>query len=70
MNYFILQPPPHPARSRCLDAIRLAPDGYAVSIKEATRTLEQNAAQWPYLEGFAKQKQLCINGVMGDTVQS
>ena len=41
-----------------------APDGYAVTVKEPTRSLEQNAAQWPYLAGFAKQKQLCINGAM------
>lgn len=26
--------------------------------------MNQNAAQWPYLEGFSKQKQLCINGAM------
>ena len=41
-----------------------APLGYIVTIAEPNRTLEQNAAQWPYLEAFAKQKQLCINGVM------
>ena len=41
-----------------------APEGNVVTIKEPTRTLEQNAAQWPYLEAFAKQKQLCINGEM------
>jgi len=39
-------------------------DGWMVQISEPTRTLEQNAAQWPYLEGFAKQKQLCVNGEM------
>lgn len=41
-----------------------APDGYCVTIGEPNRSLEQNAAQWPYLEGFARQKELCINGVM------
>jgi uncharacterized protein YeaC (DUF1315 family) len=61
---FILQPLPHPSRSRAKQAIDDAKDGYAVQIKEPTRTLDQNAAQWPYLAGFAKQKQLCINGVM------
>jgi hypothetical protein len=35
-----------------------------VQISEPNRTLEQNAAQWPYLEGFAQTKELCINGVM------
>ena len=52
------------ARRRCMDAVWDAPDGDRVVISEASRTLDQNAAQWPYLEGFAKQKQLCINGVM------
>jgi len=52
------------ARQRALDAVRAAPAGFAVAVSEPTRTLEQNAAQWPYLAGFAAQKQLCINGVM------
>ncbi len=41
-----------------------APDGWVMRLSEPNRSLDQNAAQWPYLEGFAKQKQLCINGVM------
>jgi hypothetical protein len=61
---FILQPLPHTSRGNAIQAIQNAPDGYAVTIGEPTRTTEQNAAQWPYLEAFAKQKQLCINGVM------
>jgi len=52
------------ARRRAMDAIWDAPDGWRVTIQEPARTLDQNAAQWPYLEGFAKQKQLCINGAM------
>ena len=52
------------ARKLALQAISEAPDGYVVTISEPNRTLEQNAAQWPYLEGFAQQKQLCINGAM------
>lgn len=52
------------ARQRAIQAVKDAPDGYAVTVGEPTRTLEQNAAQWPYLAGFAAQKQLCINGVM------
>lgn len=52
------------ARDRACQAIREAPEGYAVAISEPTRSLDQNAAQWPYLAGFAQQKQLCINGVM------
>lgn len=54
------------ARRRAIQAVQDAPEGYVVQIGEPTRSLEANAAQWPYLEGFAKQKQLCINGQMVD----
>ncbi len=52
------------ARQRAVQAVKEAPEGYAVSVSEPTRSLDQNAAQWPYLAGFAAQKQLCINGSM------
>lgn len=52
------------ARRGAVEAVQTAPEGYCVTVSEPTRSLEQNAAQWPYLEGFAQQKQLCINGVM------
>jgi len=52
------------ARQRAIQAIKDAPEGWAVTVGEPTRTLDQNAAQWPYLAGFAAQKQLCINGAM------
>ena len=52
------------ARARAVEAVKAAPSGFSVTVAEPTRTLEQNAAQWPYLAGFAAQKQLCINGVM------
>ena len=52
------------ARRRAHQAIDDAPNDYAVTVGEPTRSIEQNAAQWPYLAGFAAQKQLCINGVM------
>lgn len=52
------------ARKLAAKEVAEAPDGYVVQIGEPTRTLEQNAAQWPYLEGFAQQKEVCINGVM------
>lgn len=61
---FVLQPAPHPSRQRAQEAVKTAPEGYVVSIGEPTRTLEQNAAQWPILDAFAKQKQLCVNGRM------
>lgn len=52
------------ARRLAVEAVQNAPEGYCVTVSEPTRSLDQNAAQWPYLEGFAKQKQLCINGAM------
>ena len=53
----------HPeARRRACQAVAEAPDGHAVAITPPKRTLEQNAAQWPILEAFAKQKQAVING--------
>ena len=52
------------ARKLACQAVAEAPEGYVVTISEPSRTLEQNAAQWPYLAGFAGQKQLCLNGVM------
>ena len=52
------------ARRRAAQDCQGAPDGYIVTVSEPTRTLDQNAAQWPYLEGFAQQKQACINGAM------
>ena len=52
------------ARANALQAVKDAPEGFAVTVSEPNRTLDQNAAQWPYLAGFAAQKQLCINGVM------
>jgi len=43
------------ARSRALEAVSLAPDGYAVTISEPTRSLEQNARLWASLTDIAKQ---------------
>ena len=46
------------AAAQCM----LAPAGYSVEIKEPSRTLDQNAYQWPYLEGFSKQLKWPVNG--------
>lgn len=48
------------AAQACLDA----PEGYAVTIGEATRSLDQNAAQWPILDAFSKQLLWPVNGAM------
>ena len=55
----------HPeARRRAVVAVAEAPYGYAVTVAEPTRTLEQNAAQWPILNAFAAQLQWPVNGRM------
>ena len=55
MQTFVLLPAPHPSRDRALQAVRNAPDGMCVVIKEPTRTLEQNSALWPLLAAISEQ---------------
>ena len=52
---FILQPMPHPSRRLCAEYVMQAPDGHAVSIKEATRSIEQNSRLWALLHDVAAQ---------------
>lgn len=52
------------ARRRAAQACQDAPDGHVVTIAEASRTLDQNAAQWPLLQAFSDQLQWPINGRM------
>ena len=52
------------ARRRAVQAVQEAPDGYAVVIGEPTRTLDQNAAQWPILAAIAQQLRWPVNGEM------
>lgn len=61
---FIICPAPHPSRSLAVDAVLAALPGYVVKISEPTRTLDDNAAQWPILDAFAKQLQWPVNGKM------
>lgn len=61
---FYLQPLPHPSRRNCWEAIKNAPDGMVVTIKEETRTQEQNRLLWPLLSLWAKHCELAVNGVM------
>jgi hypothetical protein len=42
----------------------LSERAFDVVIKPATRTLDQNAAQWPILQSFADQLPWPVNGVM------
>ena len=50
------------AREHVKRLVDQAPDGYAVQIGEPTRTLEQNAGQWPVLQAIAAQRQWPVNG--------
>lgn len=55
----------HPqARANAIHAVQTTPDGYAVTIQEANRSLDQNAAQWPILEAFSAQLTWPVNGQM------
>lgn len=52
------------ARDSAVEAIKTAPDGFFVVVQEATRSLDQNAAQWPILEAIAAQTEWNVNGEM------
>ena len=52
---FILQPMPHPSRRLCAEYVMQAPDGWAVVVKEPTRSLEQNSRLWALLHDVAAQ---------------
>jgi hypothetical protein len=52
------------ARQRARDAIAQAPDGYVVTIKPPTRSLEQNAALWALLTEFSERLEWPVNGAM------
>jgi hypothetical protein len=55
----------HPmSRRNAVQAVQDAPEGYAVSIGEQTRNLDQNAAMWPILDAFSEQLQWPVNGKM------
>ena len=43
------------ARSRALQAVKDAPEGYVVEIKEKTRSIEQNALLWALLTEVSQQ---------------
>ena len=52
------------ARRRALEGVRDAPEGWVVTVGEPSRSLEQNAAQWPILQAFSNQLQWPVNGRM------
>jgi hypothetical protein len=52
------------ARRRAMDAVANAADGYTVTVKEPTRSLDANAAMWPILQAFSDQLVWPVNGSM------
>ena len=50
------------ARNAICSAVMSAQLGQFATLGDPTRTLDQNAAQWPWLEGFAQQVEIPING--------
>jgi hypothetical protein len=52
------------ARQNAIEAVKSAQDGFKVTVAEPTRSLDQNAAQWPILHAFSEQLAWSINGVM------
>ena len=62
---FIMRPELEcPSRRNAIQAILQAPDGYAVTISEPNRSLEQNAMLWPLLTHWSKQIQWPVDGKM------
>ena len=51
---FVMQPAPHPSRQRAIDAVKQAQEGFVVTVAEATRNLEQNAALWAILHEISE----------------
>jgi len=43
------------ARANAIEAIKTAPDGFAVTVRPPTRTLEQNAKLWAALTDVSRQ---------------
>ena len=52
------------ARIRAVACVAEAPDGYVVTVREPTRSLDQNALLWVLLQAFADQLQWPVNGAM------
>lgn len=47
------------ARQRAIDAVRSAPDGMVVEIREKTRSLDANAKLWAMLTDLSRQLKWC-----------
>ena len=60
--HYVLLDKPHSSRTLARNQCENLPSGYHVTFSEPTRTLEQNAAQYPYLEGLSRGKLWPVNG--------
>lgn len=52
------------ARSRAVNSVRNAPQGWIVTLREPTRTLEQNALMWSLMTSVSEQVQWPVDGEM------
>ena len=52
------------ARQSAIQCIKESPDGFMVTVREPTRSLDSNAAMWVYLQAFAEQLEWPVNGQM------
>lgn len=52
------------ARQNAIQAVQAAPDGYIVTVREPTRSGEQNAKLWAILSEFSAQLVWPVNGHM------
>lgn len=52
------------ARNLAMEHVRNAPEGHVVTVAEPSRSLDQNAAQWPILSALSEQSEWPVNGVM------
>ena len=43
------------ARQNAIEAVKSAPDGYCVEVKQRTRSLDQNARMWAMLSELSRQ---------------
>lgn len=52
------------ARRRAAEFCMSGPEGWVAEFREPTRSVEQNAAQWPILVAFSRQLRWPVNGQM------
>jgi hypothetical protein len=52
------------ARQNALQAIKEAPEGWEVLLREPSRSTDQNSAMWPILDAFSEQLVWPVNGRM------